>query len=44
MERCLPAWTRRRDDSGTLVRREIRERSEETVVDWGTVRGKAVRC
>jgi len=39
--RCLPAWMMRRESSGRLVRRARSLRRVETVVDWGTVRGKA---
>ena len=39
---CLPAWTRRRSDSGALVRRATRDRRVPTVVDSGTVMAKAV--
>lgn len=38
---CLPAWTRRRSDSGALVRRATRDRRVPTVVDSGTVMANA---
>lgn len=41
--RCLPAWTRRREQAGRLVRRARREWRVATVVDLGTVIGKAGR-
>jgi hypothetical protein len=40
-ERCLPAWTRRREVAGRLVRRARRECKVATVVDLGMVMGKA---
>jgi hypothetical protein len=42
-DRCLPAWTRRREEAGKLVRRARREWSVATVVDLGMVMGKAGR-
>lgn len=41
--RCLPAWTRRREEAGRLVRRARREWRVATVVDLGMVMGKAGR-
>ena len=41
--RCLPACTRRREEAGRLVRRARREWRVATVVDLGTVMGKAGR-
>jgi hypothetical protein len=40
-ERCLPAWTRRREVAGRFVRRARRECRVATVVDLGMVMGKA---
>jgi hypothetical protein len=40
-ERCLPAKTRRRSDSGAFVRRARRDRRVPTDVDSGIVRGNA---
>lgn len=42
-DRCLPAWTRRREEAGRLVRRARREWRVATVVDLGMVMGKAGR-
>ena len=42
--RCLPAYTRRREEGGRLVRRASREWRVATVVDSGMVMGKAGRC
>lgn len=41
--RCLPAWTRRREEAGRLVRRARREWRVATVVDLGMEMGKAGR-
>jgi hypothetical protein len=38
-ERCLPAWTRRRDVGGRFVRRARRVVRVEIVVEGGRVRG-----
>jgi hypothetical protein len=41
--RCFPAWTRRREEAGRLVRSARREWRVATVVDLGMVMGKAGR-
>ena len=42
VERCLPAWTRRREVGGRFVRRARMEAKVDIVVDEGMVRGMAV--
>ena len=41
VERCLPAWTRRREGGGREVRKDRRVRRVLMEVSVGTVRGKA---